>query len=82
MHQDGRKRRAAPQPLDVINIPGALLKLETLCAIAGESKATLYRAAKAGQLQLVKNGARCTRVTTEHARSYLELRARAAAEMI
>lgn len=68
------KHRTPPQPLDVINIPGARLKLATLGALAGESRATLYRSAAAGQLKLTKNGSRCTRVTSEDARAYLESR--------
>ena len=65
--------RTPAQPLDVINVPGALLKLQTLAAISGQSIPTLYRAAAAGKLALVKRGARCTRVTSEGARAYLDL---------
>lgn len=59
------------QPLETVLIPGALLKLETLAQLAGESVSTLYRAAKRGDLVLSRRGARCTRVTSEHARQYL-----------
>lgn len=59
------------QPADVINVPGALLKLDTLARLSGESLATLYRAAKRGDLVLTKRGVRCTRVTSENARAYL-----------
>ena len=62
------------QPLTVLSIDGALLRLDTLCAIAGESKATLYRAAAAGKLKLVKNGSRYTRIRSQDARAYLESR--------
>lgn len=67
----GRTRRTPTQPLDVINVPGALLKLSTLAQISGQSLSTLYRAAAAGELVLIKRGARCTRVTSEAARAYL-----------
>ena len=71
--------RTPAQPLEAINVPGALLKLKTLTAISGLSISTLYRAAGSGQLTLVKKGARCTRVTSESARAYLELLAKEAA---
>jgi hypothetical protein len=74
-----RPRRAyqrVDQPADVINVPGALLRIETLARLSGQSRATLYRAAQRGELVLTKRGARCTRVTSENARAYL---ARAAA---
>jgi len=65
------KYRPIEQPADVVNVPGALLKLDTLAKLSGESIATLYRAAKRGELVLSKRGARCTRVTSENARAYL-----------
>ena len=74
-----RKRNAPRQPLDVINVPGALLKLTTLAQISGQSLSTLYRANKAEQLVLVKNGKRCTRVTAESAQAYLAFLGRGAA---
>lgn len=65
------KYRPIEQPAEVINVPGALLKLDTLAKLSGESIATLYRAVKRGDLVLTKRGARCTRVTSENARAYL-----------
>ncbi|MFG6428413.1 hypothetical protein [Roseateles sp. LYH14W] len=67
-----RKYTRVGQPTDVINIPGALLKLETLAKLSGESIATLYRAVKRGDLVVSKRGARCTRVTSENAKAYLQ----------
>jgi predicted DNA-binding transcriptional regulator AlpA len=64
-------RDKAPQPLNVIDVPGALLTLSTLSALSGMSLSTLYRDEKAGRLRLVKRGQRCTRVTAEDAREYL-----------
>ncbi len=66
----GRYRRIE-QPTDVINLPGALLKLETLAQLSGLTVSTLYRAAKRGDLILSRRGTRCTRVTSENARAYL-----------
>lgn len=71
--QAGRSPRKKAQPLDVINIPGAMLTLTTLSAIGGVSLSTLYREAAAGRLALTKRGKRCTRVTSESARAYLAL---------
>lgn len=68
-----RETRTQQQPLSVIDIPGAQLKLPTLVALSGRSMATLMRDAKAGKLQLTRNGVRCTRITSENARAYLAL---------
>lgn len=67
------QRQTPPQPLDVIGVDGALLRLETLAAISGRSVNTLFRDAskERGLLQLTKVGTRCTRVRAEHAREYL-----------
>lgn len=68
------KPRRMSQPLDAIAVDGALLKLATLSAIAGESLSTLYRAIASGELEVVRRGARCTRVPSESARRYLAQR--------
>jgi hypothetical protein len=76
--QPARQPRLS-QPLDVLNVPGAQLKLTTLSAVAGRSLASIYRDEKAGLLKLNRHGARCTRVTSENARAYLALLANGAA---
>ncbi len=68
-----------PQPLDVINVSGAQLRLPTLAALSGRSVATLYRDEKAGLLKLNRNGTRCTSATSEDARAYLAQLANGAA---
>lgn len=72
-------RRTAPQPLSVIDVPGAMLRLETVVALSGRSLATLHRDEKAGLLRMTRKGARCTRVRAEDARAYLQALAGAAA---
>lgn len=72
-------RKTAAQPLNVIEVQGAQLRLSTLVALSGNSMSTLYRDAKAGRLRLVKRGQRCTRVTAEDARAYLQLIGKGAA---
>jgi hypothetical protein len=75
----GKKFPRNDQPADVLNVPGALLKLETLSRLSGDSIATLYRAAKRGDLVLTKWSVRNTRVTSENARAYLARRVGGAA---
>lgn len=65
------KYRRVDQPADLINVDGALLKLETLARLSGLTVSTLYRSARRGELTLKKHGARCTRVRAEDARAYL-----------
>ena len=60
-----------PQPLSVLDLPDALLRLETLSQAAGMSIPTIYRKAAAGELELVKIGKRCTRVRSGVARSFI-----------
>lgn len=67
-----------PQPLQALDLPDALLRLDTLAAATGLSVSTLYRKAAAGELQLVKIGTRCTRVRAAHARHFIESLGRAA----
>lgn len=64
-------RPRAEQPLEVLNIDGALLQLSTLSRASGLSLPTLYRAAKEQRLELVKHGKRCTRVRSEEARRFI-----------
>ena len=56
--------RGAAQPLHVVQVAEALLKLSTAAAVAGLSEATLYRKAKSDPTfpRLVKMGSRCTRI--------------------
>lgn len=65
-------RRRYHQPLEVLQLPHALLRLETLAAASGLSIQTLYRKAKAGELTLIRMGSRCTRVRSQDARAFIE----------
>jgi predicted DNA-binding transcriptional regulator AlpA len=60
------------QPLEVLQLPAALLRLETLAAASGLSLSSLYRRAAAGELPLVRLGSRCTRVRSSDARAFIE----------
>jgi hypothetical protein len=74
----GSRYRRVEQPLEIINVPGALLKLQTLAQLAGLTTASLYRAAARGELILSRRGTRYTRVTSENARTFLAGLARGA----
>lgn len=72
------QRQTPPQPLEIIGVDGALLRLETLAALSGRSVNSLFRDAskERGLLVLTRFGTRCTRVRAEHAREYLARLAR------
>jgi prophage regulatory protein len=55
------RRVSAPQPLHAAQIADALLKLQTVQALTGLSKTTLYAKAAAGELTPIRLGKRCTR---------------------
>lgn len=67
-----RSRRTPPQPLSVIDVPRAIVRMPTLEALSGRSRSTLYRDAKEGRLELLKIGKRFTGATSEAARQYLK----------
>jgi|GEM_PF-1291825 prophage regulatory protein len=55
-------RRELKQPLNIIEIPDALLQKQTVVVLAGLSSASIDRKVKAGKFpQPVKDGPRCTR---------------------
>ena len=67
-----------PQSLAVLELPDALLRLETLSEVSGLSVPTLYRKAAAGELELIKIGKRCTRVRSSAARAFIHALGQAA----
>lgn len=64
-------KQRARQPIEVANVPDALLTMETSAAIAGCSSATLRKAAAAGKLKLIKLGWRTTRIRAADLMAYL-----------
>lgn len=57
-----RNKRAATQSLHVVEIADAMLKKETVIAVAGISESSIYRKVAAGTFPApIKDGARCTR---------------------
>lgn len=54
--------RAPSQPLQTLEIPDALLKIQTVCAVTGQSESSVRRGVAAGTFpKPVKRGTRCTR---------------------
>lgn len=66
-----KPRRTTPQPLHAATIAEALLKLKTLQDLSGLGKTTLYAREKAGELELIRIGKRCTRVRASEAQRFL-----------
>lgn len=66
------KARHGVQPLHAAQISDALLKLQTLQALCGLGKTSLYAKIKAGELSVVRLGRRCTRVRASEAQRFLQ----------
>jgi len=66
-----RVRCTKAQSPAVLNLDGALLHMQTMVQVSGQSLATLYRAAAESRLELIRVGKRCTRVRSEEARRYI-----------
>lgn len=64
------KRRE--QPLQVAQIGDALLKLQTVQALSGLGKTSLYARIRSGELHVIRLGSRCTRVRASEAQRYLQ----------
>ncbi|MCC7151291.1 MAG: AlpA family phage regulatory protein [Rubrivivax sp.] len=71
------KRRREAQPLHVVQLDDALLKLSTASAVAGLSVPTLYRLAKSDPTfpKFIKMGQRCTRIRAGDLTAWLAARA-------
>lgn len=62
MSQTISQPKQSQQPLEAASNPHALLKISTVCALAGLSRATIYRLIKAGGfITPVRLSARCIR---------------------
>lgn len=67
-----RSPHALRQPLDLINVPGALLRLELVEVLVGLKHSAIYKHIQAGSFpEPVRRGARCTRWTSCSIRAYL-----------
>ena len=66
-----KSRRCEPQPLHVVQLEDALLKLQTVRATTGLSTSSIYRLEKLGELMPVRIGARCTRWPAASVRAFM-----------
>lgn len=67
-----KPRKTSTQPLHAAQIADALLKLQTLQDLSGMGRTSLYARIKAGELQVVRLGSRCTRVRASEAQRFLQ----------
>ncbi|MDR7295470.1 prophage regulatory protein [Pelomonas aquatica] len=67
-----------PQPLHVLQLEDALLRIKTVSQATGLSTATLYRKLAAGEFpKPVRLGSRCTRWKAEAIRDWIRTQGRA-----
>lgn len=67
-----KSRATAPQPIEVLALPDALVKMALVCAVTGNSAASIYRKVAAGQFpEPVRLGKRCTRWKSAAVRAWL-----------
>ena len=66
-----KPRKISTQPLHAAQIADALLKLQTVQALTGMGRTSLYARIKAGELAVVRIGSRCTRVRASEAQRFL-----------
>lgn len=65
-------RVQSDQPLHVLQIADALLKLKTVKDLSGLGKTSIYRAIQAGELTPVRLGKRCTRFRASDVQAWLQ----------
>ena len=66
-----KPRKISTQPLQAVQFADALIKLQTLQDLSGLGRTTLYAKEKAGELELIRIGKRCTRCTGKEAQRFL-----------
>ncbi|MEJ6005773.1 helix-turn-helix domain-containing protein [Paucibacter sp. AS339] len=66
------KQTRSEQPLHALQLPDALLKMQTVTQATGLSSATIYRKVAAGELPIVKMGKRCTRFRAADVRAFIQ----------
>lgn len=69
-------KRTEIQPLHVAGIPDALLNMQTLQALTGLGRTSIYERIKAGELKPIKLGARCTRFRAGDVQAWLQAQAK------
>lgn len=65
-----------PQPLDAANNPDAQLRIDTVCALTGLGKSTIYKLVRQQEFpQPIKRGLRCSRWTSSNISHWLKAQA-------
>lgn len=60
------------QPLEILGVPGALMRISTVEVIVGLKRSAIYGHLKEGRFPApVRNGARCSRWRSDDIRAYL-----------
>jgi prophage regulatory protein len=72
MTTQDRNRRSKAQPLHAAQIADALLKIETVQALAGLGRTSIFERVKAGELEAVRLGKRCTRFRASEVQRFLQ----------
>jgi prophage regulatory protein len=67
-----RSQSKLQQPLEILGVPGALLRIGTVEVIVGLKRSAIYGHLKEGRFPApVRNGARCSRWRSDDIRAYL-----------
>lgn len=72
MTSDSKTKRDKEQPLHAAQIADALLKIQTLQSLCGLGKTSIYARIKAGELEAVRLGKRCTRFRASEVQRFLK----------
>lgn len=67
-----RPRKRGDQPLHAAQIADALLKLQTVLALTGLGKTSIYERIKTGEFKPVRLGSRCTRFRASDVQAWLQ----------
>lgn len=67
-----KPKQRAEQPLHAAQIDDALLKLQTVQALTGLGKTSIYERIKAGEFKPIKLGARATRFRASDVQAWLQ----------
>lgn len=72
MPTDTRQKSRNEQPLHAAQIHDALLKLQTVQALTGLGKTSIYERIKTGEFKPIKLGARTTRFRASDVQAWLQ----------
>lgn len=71
-NQSPARHKRAPQTIQALHIPEALLKIQTVVAVTGLSESSIRRKVAAGEFPApVKDGSRCTRWVAVQVQNWL-----------